>query len=270
MLLAAPQVLTDHQDEVWHLHFAHKGHMMASASKDGTAIVWDIGGPRRRVEKRCVLRAHAGAVLSVAWSPDDSKLATCGQLLARAKNAAKVHCTSWLHVAPSMFCVHPTYWRGTRSGQGCSMGFDAIASQFCRYGHDAAHLGAAGRRLPAGREGAHRRGVGHGVDAGRPVHHHRQPRPAPGAPLDLGCSYMSKLSRAMGARSHNVPHGSAAQTPLSALPSCSGFVSLLLPAAVQPHSCTCSPAAALISPCHVCRPHGKAAYLAAVDERSHR
>jgi len=75
------QVLTDHQDEVWHLQFAHNGHMMASASKDGTAIVWNIGGPRRRVEKRRVLRAHAGSVLSVAWSPDDSKLATCGQPL---------------------------------------------------------------------------------------------------------------------------------------------------------------------------------------------
>ena len=72
-------MLTDHQDEVWHLQFAHKGHMMASASKDGTAIVWDIGGARRRVELRRVLRAHAGPVLSVAWSPDDSKLATCGQ-----------------------------------------------------------------------------------------------------------------------------------------------------------------------------------------------
>ena len=71
-------MLTDHQDEVWHLQFAHKGHMLASASKDGTAIVWDIGGPRRRVERRRVLRAHSGAVQAVAWSPDDSKLATCG------------------------------------------------------------------------------------------------------------------------------------------------------------------------------------------------
>ncbi len=76
-------MLTDHQDEVWHLQFAHRGHMLASASKDGTAIVWDIGGPRRRVERRRVLRAHAGPVVFVAWSPDDSKLATCGALRRR-------------------------------------------------------------------------------------------------------------------------------------------------------------------------------------------
>lgn len=100
------QVLLDHTDEVWHLQFSHDGAMLASCGKDQTAILWEVqrsGGCRggrgggagggggggeaaaagalrvgSTVVKRHVLRGHHGPIAFLCWSPDDSKLATCG------------------------------------------------------------------------------------------------------------------------------------------------------------------------------------------------
>ena len=36
------QTLPDHGDEVWALQFSHGGALMASASKDGSAILWCV------------------------------------------------------------------------------------------------------------------------------------------------------------------------------------------------------------------------------------
>lgn len=36
------QILQDHDDEVWFLQFSHNGSYMASASKDCTAIIWEV------------------------------------------------------------------------------------------------------------------------------------------------------------------------------------------------------------------------------------
>lgn len=70
---------------MWHLQFSHDGTLLASACKDGSATIWEITGPRRRLEKRHTLKGHVGAVVFVAWRPDDSLLATCGTALC--------HCT---------------------------------------------------------------------------------------------------------------------------------------------------------------------------------
>ncbi|KAL2649332.1 hypothetical protein R1flu_017460 [Riccia fluitans] len=71
------QVLSEHEDEVWFLQFSHDGKYLASASKDLTAIVWEV------VRDDCVrvkhtLRGHSKPVSFVAWSPDDTMLLTCG------------------------------------------------------------------------------------------------------------------------------------------------------------------------------------------------
>ncbi|KAK9838625.1 hypothetical protein WJX74_000090 [Apatococcus lobatus] len=71
------QILTDHTDEVWFVAFSHSGTMLASASKDKSAIVWDVRPGQRRVTKRCVLLGHHEVIVTLAWSPDDSLIATC-------------------------------------------------------------------------------------------------------------------------------------------------------------------------------------------------
>lgn len=78
----AVQVLTPHRDEVWHCAFSPSGAMLASASKDGTAVVYDVRG-RGAVAVRHMLRGHAGAVAFLAWSPNSRQLATCGERVGR-------------------------------------------------------------------------------------------------------------------------------------------------------------------------------------------
>jgi WD40 repeat protein len=42
-------ILKDHADEVWHVTYSHSGRYLASASKDGSCIIWDM-----KVRKRVV------------------------------------------------------------------------------------------------------------------------------------------------------------------------------------------------------------------------
>ena len=74
----AVRVLEGHTDEVWHLQFSHSGRMLASASRDRTAIVWDTspGAGGRGFGVRHTLRGHEQALTYVSWSPDDALLCT--------------------------------------------------------------------------------------------------------------------------------------------------------------------------------------------------
>jgi len=76
-----PQVviskLTQHTDEVWFVKFSNAGTRIASGSKDRTAIIWSAA-PGTPPEAVHVLRGHTDAVAYLAWSPDDTKLLTCG------------------------------------------------------------------------------------------------------------------------------------------------------------------------------------------------
>jgi WD40 repeat protein len=51
-------------------------HLLASASNDETARLWDT----RMGETIATLRGHTGAVRAVTWSPDGRRVATAGML----------------------------------------------------------------------------------------------------------------------------------------------------------------------------------------------
>lgn len=131
------QVLLDHTDEVWHLQFSHDGTMLASCGKDQTAILWEVqrgssgggggdasqgsgktgggaaavgrGAPPRvgsTVVKRHVLRGHRGSIAFLCWSPDDRKLATCGQDALRLWDVASGRCLAvFLHHKEPVACA---------------------------------------------------------------------------------------------------------------------------------------------------------------------
>ncbi|EFJ45899.1 hypothetical protein VOLCADRAFT_93777 [Volvox carteri f. nagariensis] len=70
------QVLDQHTDEVWHVAFSHDGTMLATGSKDRTAILWSVH-QRSRLELMHVLGGHSQPVALLCWSPDDRKIITC-------------------------------------------------------------------------------------------------------------------------------------------------------------------------------------------------
>lgn len=69
--------LAMHDDEVWYLQFSHSGRQLATCSKDGRCLIWDV--PTRTC--RHVLSGHITEVEFCDWSPDDSLLLTCGARL---------------------------------------------------------------------------------------------------------------------------------------------------------------------------------------------
>ncbi|KAK7316673.1 hypothetical protein RJT34_00308 [Clitoria ternatea] len=72
------QILEAHDDEVWYVQFSHNGKYLASASKDRSAIIWevDVNGGLSIKHK---LLGHQKPVSSVSWSPNDQELLTCGE-----------------------------------------------------------------------------------------------------------------------------------------------------------------------------------------------
>ncbi|UPR04175.1 WD40 repeat domain-containing protein [Chloropicon primus] len=86
------QVLDGHSDEVWHIQFSSSGQMLASASADGTCIIWDYapseasdlngGGSSSAAKKKFKLKhellGHKKPIAFVCWSPNDKYLLTCG------------------------------------------------------------------------------------------------------------------------------------------------------------------------------------------------
>uniref|UniRef100_A0A0C9S4Y1 TSA: Wollemia nobilis Ref_Wollemi_Transcript_22135_2382 transcribed RNA sequence n=1 Tax=Wollemia nobilis TaxID=56998 RepID=A0A0C9S4Y1_9CONI len=71
------QVLQSHENEVWFLQFSNNGKYLASASKDCTAIIWEVS-ENGTVSMKHRLTGHRKPVSFVSWSPDDKMLLTCG------------------------------------------------------------------------------------------------------------------------------------------------------------------------------------------------
>eukprot|EP01117_Protostelium_nocturnum_P016785 TRINITY_DN6713_c0_g1_i6.p1 TRINITY_DN6713_c0_g1~~TRINITY_DN6713_c0_g1_i6.p1 ORF type:complete len:564 (+),score=180.23 TRINITY_DN6713_c0_g1_i6:331-2022(+) len=79
------KILKCHTDEVWYLEFSHNGKRLASCSKDSSIIIWDedhfnndSSQNKSPLSKEMILRGHTGGISRIAWSPDDSKLISCG------------------------------------------------------------------------------------------------------------------------------------------------------------------------------------------------
>ncbi|WP_043668783.1 WD40 repeat domain-containing protein [Streptomyces xylophagus] len=70
--------LGTHDDVVTSLAFAPGGHVLASASWDGTARLWQVNGGRA-LWPLAVLRGHTRFVRSVAFSPDGRTLVTASE-----------------------------------------------------------------------------------------------------------------------------------------------------------------------------------------------
>ncbi|XP_054819630.1 WD repeat-containing protein WDS homolog isoform X3 [Prosopis cineraria] len=71
------QILTGHKNEVWFVQFSNNGEYLASSSNDCTAIIWKVLEDGELTLKH-TLQGHKSPVSFVAWSPDDTKLLTCG------------------------------------------------------------------------------------------------------------------------------------------------------------------------------------------------
>lgn len=67
-------LLTAHQDDVTIVAWSSDGERLLTASRDGTAAVWNA----RTGERQLQLTVHRGKVWDAAWSPDDSRLASAG------------------------------------------------------------------------------------------------------------------------------------------------------------------------------------------------
>lgn len=66
--------LPGHHGRVYSVAFAPDGKFFATANADGTAAIWDVGGPTQRA----LLEGHTDEVNSIAISPDGKRVATVG------------------------------------------------------------------------------------------------------------------------------------------------------------------------------------------------
>ncbi|GAX81284.1 hypothetical protein CEUSTIGMA_g8716.t1 [Chlamydomonas eustigma] len=86
------QVIDVHSDEVWHVCFSNNGTMLASASKDKSAIIWSVKTLSPSQQHVLVpvhtLQEHLQPVAFLSWSPDDTMLLTCSDDLLRLYDVA--------------------------------------------------------------------------------------------------------------------------------------------------------------------------------------
>ncbi|WP_405652691.1 WD40 repeat domain-containing protein [Streptomyces sp. RK9] len=89
--------LSGHRDRVNKAVFSPDGHTLATASDDGTAVLWDL----RRGIRRATLDGRTGPVTSVAFSPDGRTVATATGTDVHPPRAKDYTLTLWRTAAPS-------------------------------------------------------------------------------------------------------------------------------------------------------------------------
>jgi WD40 repeat protein/beta-lactamase regulating signal transducer with metallopeptidase domain len=65
-----------HRDAVWALALSSDGKWTATGSRDGTISIYERRAPRAALP---IVNAHPGGVMSLAFSPDNQVLASCGK-----------------------------------------------------------------------------------------------------------------------------------------------------------------------------------------------
>ena len=70
--------MNDHCDEVWYCKFSNNGKKLASGSKDGCLIVWDVDPDTYKLTLNKAYEEHSCGVALCEWSPDDRYLLVCG------------------------------------------------------------------------------------------------------------------------------------------------------------------------------------------------
>ncbi|EWC47369.1 hypothetical protein DRE_00337 [Drechslerella stenobrocha 248] len=97
-------VLDDHTNEVWTTAFSHDGTRLATGSRDGTAIIYDV----RTWTIIHSLKDHVQGVAYLSWSPDDNYLVTCSNdRIARLWETKSARCVSVVrkHTEPVTCCA---------------------------------------------------------------------------------------------------------------------------------------------------------------------
>lgn len=72
------QVINDHCDEVWYCKFSNNGKKLASGSKDGCLIIWDVDPETYNLTLNKTYEDHTCGVALISWSPDDRYVIICG------------------------------------------------------------------------------------------------------------------------------------------------------------------------------------------------
>ncbi|XP_005177242.1 WD repeat-containing protein 26 homolog [Musca domestica] len=73
------QILSDHCDEVWFCKFSPDGLKLATGSKDGAVIIWDVDPYKLQLKQRRVLDSQTQMrVAFINWSPDSKMILVGG------------------------------------------------------------------------------------------------------------------------------------------------------------------------------------------------
>ncbi|XP_060070874.1 WD repeat-containing protein 26-like [Ylistrum balloti] len=72
------QILNEHCDEVWFCRFSPDGTKLATGSKDGSLIIWELDMATYELTRVKSLDSHSYGVSYIAWSPDGTHIIACG------------------------------------------------------------------------------------------------------------------------------------------------------------------------------------------------